>query len=199
MKFFPQSGLIFILAFCTQIGLAQTAIVLINEKPTRVKLEDGEITAVYNEVPNYMDGYEKAPEDAFKKLPLQRINNDIEVVAQPAVAVADTESDSDIEIDAPEKPELEPSVYFEKNSAILTDESLATIQAYATRFKDRSNKSILLKAWYRSGDERSQELVENRLDACRAYLETNGVASNIILTSLIGSNRESKFVSVILN
>ena len=200
MKFLPTSGLIVVFAFCTQIGIAQTTVVLINEKPTRVKLQDGEIAAVYNEVPGYMKGYKKSPADAFQKLDIKLIeggiDSDTPVAAEelPNDVAPEATTSFDTSSDLPE-----PYVNFDSGSAILTDASLTTIQSFASAMKSGNRKSILLKSWFKSGDGGSQELIQNRLDACRAYLESQGVPSNRILTSLIGSNRESKFVSVVIN
>ena len=203
MKFIPKCGLIVAFALSTQLSIGQSAIVLINEQPTRVKIENGEITAVYEKVPNYMDGYKKAPEDAFKKLPLKAITGSqvyvFEDTPEPAEINTTEDTGETIEVDAVEDSELASAIDFNSGSAILSNIALTTIEDYAKQLKNSEVKSILLKSWYRSGDSNSQELVKNRLEACRAYLESQGVASNVILTSLIGSNRESKFVSVIVN
>lgn len=187
------------LTLFTQLGLTQSAIVLINEQPTRVKLEDGEITTVYEKVPNHMDGFAKAPEDAFSKLELSQFNADVPAVADNDTTESDTEDIQILDDSHLEVANIDESVNFDYDSAILTPGALTTIKSYASVIKSNDKYTVMLKSWYKSGDQRSQELVKNRLDACKAYLEANGVPSNIIVTSMIGSNRESKFVSVILN
>lgn len=202
MKFLPTTGLIVTLALQCSITFSQkTAIVLINEQATKVELTDGEITAVYNAVPGHMNGYSKAPNDDFRKIPLQQLDTDRLLAVQQSADPAD----KDLFLPEPEEPATDESnalnqaVYFDFESAILSNEALGTIENYADVLKARQANSVLLKSWYKNGDANSEKLVKNRLDACRAYLETQGVGSNIILTSLIGSNRESRFVSLILN
>jgi outer membrane protein OmpA-like peptidoglycan-associated protein len=209
MKFYPHCGLTIILAFITHIGWAQTAIVLINEQPTRVSLNNkGEISKVYNKVPGYMSDFKKAPRDEFKKFELSDIDNNEDLVMMAPQTLSETDATQAAAVNAQKEEAIDiedsdnrvsPSIYFDMASAILSEESLNTIKAYASVLKERGANSVLLKSWYKSGDKKSQELVENRLEACRQFLETQGVASNIILTSIVDSNRESSYVSVIVN
>jgi len=207
MKFFPRLGLCAVLLSLGVLLQAQkTAIVLINEQPTRVVIKDGEITEIKSLVPGYMTGYQKAQADKFQKVPLQSIEY---LKASDSVVIAAYKGENSIpDSIAPEDKTstatksdkaLSQSVNFDFESAILSDLALETIEAYAELLNSGSARSILLKSWYKDGDQKSEELVRNRLAACRQYLETRGVASNIILTSLIGSNRESRIVSVVLN
>lgn len=207
MKFFSRLGLCAVLLGLGVLLQAQkTAIVLINEQPTRVVIKDGEITEIKSLVPGYMSGYQKAPADNFQKVPLQSIEY---LKASDSIVIAAFRGENTITdnkaleekaavVDKTKKA-LSQSINFDFESAILSELALETIEAYAELLNSGSARSILLKSWYKDGDQQSEELVRNRLDACRQYLETRGVASNIILTSLIGSNRESRFVSVVLN
>lgn len=207
MKFSPICGLLAVL-LCTALSAnaQKTAVILINEQPTRVVLENGEIAQVKGVVPAHMNGYEAAPRDAFQKIPLESIEilnpqSETPVALSlaenvPGTTEAGTTGDT---ADGSNTATLSKSINFSFESATLSEESLQTIESYAKVLNNRTSKSILLKSWYKDGDARSEELVRNRLDACRQYLETRGVASNIILTSLVGSNRESRFVTVILN
>ena len=192
MIFFSRIGLCTVLlALGVLLQAQKTAIGLINEQPMRLFIKDGEITEIKSLVPGYMAGYQKAPVDNFQKVALQPIEY---FKASDSVAVAALKGGN-----AKTDKALSQSINFDFESAILSDLALETIEACAELLKSGSARSILLKSWYKDGDQQSEELVSNRLEACRQYLETKGVASNIILTSLIGSGRESRFISVVLN
>ena len=208
MIFFSRIGLCTVLlALGVLLQAQKTAIGLINEQPMRLLIKDGEITEIKSLVPGYMAGYQKAPVDNFQKEALQPIEyfKASDSVAVAALKGGNAKTDNNLVVDETTATvhktdkALSQSINFDFESAILSDLALETIEACAELLKSGSARSILLKSWYKEGDQQSEELVSNRLEACRQYLETKGVASNIILTSLIGSGRESRFISVVLN
>ncbi len=204
MKFFPKFGLLLSLVLTTHLGISQSAVILINEKPTRVVLKNGDIAEVKNLVPRYMDGYKRSPKDDFIKLPFEFLNDNRAMASStsdtPVIEefiVSESVNNENYEEDITDSEDK--AVYFDFDSAILTAEALEAIKSYSTEIKENKIQSILLKSWYKSGDSNSYELINNRLTACRQYLEANGVPSNLILTSTVGSNRESRFVSILIN
>ena len=207
MKIIPTRGLFIILLLSSATLMSQTKVVLINEVPTRVEIADGDITAVNSEVPGYMNGYTKSPQSNFIRAPYQLPKpvaayaelDSPEIDLSNVPALTDTNETDDSEISDDMIDELNNSLFFDYGSAILSEENIKNLDGFAEKLKSRSAKTILLKSWFRGGDDESHTVVKNRLDACKQYLETKGVASNIILTSQIGSNRESRFVTVVLN
>ena len=135
-------------------------------------------------MPGYMAGYIKPSKDLFTLVEPQ-----LESEANLIAAAEPTE--------VPELPiKLANSLDFEAGSAILSNEAIADIQKFAHKAKSGGNKTIILQAYYKTGDTSSQELTINRLDACKQLLQINGVQSSLIFTTFSGSNSPGDSVSV---
>jgi len=173
------------------IASAQSQTVLVNGEPTRVDLIGSDVTAVNNEVKGYMRGYERPPFDPFKKAspipsPITRTaTRSSQTVATSKPRTASTPATS-------VKPE--GGLTFEGITTKLT----ASAKEQIKKIKSGEVKSVLLKSWHLAGNKISQNLIKQRLDACRAVFMAEGIGPNVILTSLTAGSEESKKVEVIL-
>ena len=159
-------------------------VVLINGTPQKVTLKNGEITSVDKAMPGYMAGFIKPKSDMFTLMDIY-LESEAEIIAEAKPT----------EVEAlPVK--LANSLEFESGSAILTNETISTIKQFAEKATAGGNKTIILQAFYKTGDTESQELTINRLDACKQLFEINGVQSSLIFTTFSGSNSPGDFVSV---
>ncbi len=169
---------------CSAITQAQY-VVLVNGNATKVDLDGSDVVALHEELPRYMRGFEKAPYDGFMKtMPLSNIED---------IIVAEDSGDIIYEND----PSLPPNaLYFDPDLATLTKSTIAALKNYATMIKESNSKSVILKSWYKLGDINSQELISNRLEACKQYLEINGIQGSLIFTSFTASKNATDYVSI---
>ncbi|NNE26629.1 MAG: hypothetical protein HKN09_07280 [Saprospiraceae bacterium] len=162
---------------------AQT-VVLVNGNAKRVALKNGEIVSIDKDMPGYMAGYIKPKNDIFTL-----VNPQLESSEELLAATEPTEVEA--------RPiKLANSLEFESGSAILSNETIEAIKQYAEKAKSEPNKTIILQAYYKTGDTSSQDLTLNRLDACKQLLELNGVQSSLIFTTFSGSNAPGDYVDV---
>ena len=155
-------------------------VVLVNGEAAAVELEGSQVTAINRQLPNYMRGFIKPGSDIFLKAPL--------FPGEEAAVAEDT---------GVEKPVLlANAVFFENNSAILSNKTIESLKKYAQTAQKNGPKTIILKSWYEVGNENSQELVNNRLEACKEFLEINGVQGSLIFTSFTGADEETDYVTV---
>lgn len=186
-----------ICAFLFTTNAHSQVIVLINEVATRVDHVDGDLEKLYEEIPDYMDGFEKSPYDMFTKVPPRLLSeltasNDIAVVERTKTADANNLVDSD------KTEEDNNAIYFKSNSVTIGKKYTTKIGDFSKEVTSGKARSVLLKSWYKTDDDASQDLAKQRLEACKKYMEKEGVPSNLILTSVIGSNKASNYVSVLL-
>jgi len=165
--------------------LSQSKVVLINEIPTKVDIENNEIASIHESVPSYMKGYEKAPRDIFRKIWPG------ETVKLLAAAPKDPKSEVKTAI-----TESDNAIRFNSDSYSLSENTKLNLDKLAQKILDSKSTSILLKSFYKLGDVDSQELTINRLDACKDYLQTKGIQGSLILTSFTGSENQTDKVSV---
>lgn len=175
---------ILFLAVSLSASFSQEKVVLVNGNATKVELDGSTIIAIHEKVPGYMRGYIKPKSDIFKK----------------TMPLSDRESykgaDAEIEIFEPLPIVAENALYFDQNMATLTDNTMTALKKHAETIKSGGVKTVSLKAWYKLGDESSQHLVANRLDACKRFLELNGVQSNLIFTSFTAAKDISEYVEI---
>lgn len=181
MKIIPNI-LVFISLICASMLTGQSTIVLINEVPTRVEVDNGELTSINETVPSYMRGYEKAPGDAFRKLWPGEV--------LPARAADSNESGA-----AVASEEADHALNFRAYSSSLTAKTKANLDKLAEEIKSKGSSTVLLKSSYKVGDLSSQQLTINRLKACKDYLEANGIQGSIILTSFTGEETQANHVT----
>ncbi len=203
-----------------QTGNSQTAIIL-NGTPTMVTLNGKDITKIHGEAIDFMNGFKQSPKGIFKFAPLgknpaatSRIVNEgiaqteVEKVVAPektiivqnnAVIVKET-GNSQIKTTEISRTEIKSGTYilFESKSALLITTALKDLDGYADKIKAGEASSVVLESFYRRGDRKSEELVKNRMEACKQYLELKGVPINIIATNISQSMRETEKISVTL-
>jgi hypothetical protein len=186
MKITPNNYLFIFLLFASFLS-GQSTVVLINEVPTRVEIDGGEITAINEKVPSYMRGYEKSPKDAFRKLwPGEDL---------PVLADNQTDGDAIAESNAVLPKE---AISFKANSYELGEDTKANLAKLAQQIREENRTSVVLKSWYKIGDFQSQDLTINRLDACKDFLVTNGVQGSLIVTSFTGTEKQVNHVQATL-
>ena len=190
MKIIPTVSLTsLLLLLCFSIS-AQT-MALVNGVATKVKYQDGELLEIYDTYPNYMNGFELPSEDNFTKVPPRLLQLE-QPVAEEALAEADIMKKT-------EEYKVNNALFYDESSNTLDAESVIRVAGYANNYKSKTTKSFLLKGWYNNTDDESQKRIKQRLDEGKKALEKQGVPSNLILTSLIGASKESRFVTVITN
>jgi len=173
---------------------AQNKTVLINGVATKVNVSNTQLVAIYDSLNSYMDGYEAAPSDPFKKV---RPRLQSEIAAAP-VASASPETSNVKYVDVDKEMNFDNGLFFEPNSAVLTKKAENAVKKYVNTLKSGKAKTVLLKSWHLSDNKASKELVKDRLEACKKVFISNGIGTNVILTSLTASNEESKFVTIVL-
>jgi outer membrane protein OmpA-like peptidoglycan-associated protein len=198
MKKIPILTLLTFLLFVSNQSIGQVK-VLINEVATDVDHLNGNIIASHKQYPNFMNGYESAPFDPFTKVP-PRLNDQNYAdtsLANTNIASNLTEPVSTPILSSNRVIREDKLVYFIGNTTKLKKNSLSIVSAFSDRIAKGKSKSILITGWYKTDDKASQKLIKERLEACKAKLEKSGVPSNLILTSIFGSNSEKSYLSVI--
>jgi len=172
---------------------------LVNGVATDVDQKNGNVTALYSEFPNYMDGYEKAPFDPFKKVP-PRMN-----ILNYAEATFLKQADKQSTLkqakasanNTPRSSKRDKFIYFEGNSSTINKNSLPKVASNSKKIIEGKAKSLLIKGWFKKNDDSSKQRIERRLEVCKAELEEKGVPSNLILTSIMESNKELRYLSIL--
>lgn len=167
-------------------GFGQTKVVLVNGDAKLVELSGSDVTTIKKDLPRHMRGYEKPSYDLFKKRsPLAELSSPVAVNELGGDIVPSSKSES-----------ISNAIYFDSNSAILTDQAIAALKRWSTELKSKGNQTVLLKSFYKEGNTKSQQLVANRLDACKRYLELNGVQSSLIFTTFTGADNLVDYITV---
>ena len=176
--------------FFAMVGLtyvsAQT-VVLINGVPTKVELSGTEIVKVIGVDDNYMAGFDNR-QSQFKN-----VNQDA-AVTSVNLPVEDVIPSNTIK----DSPISGNYFKFERNSALLSQLSINEIKDYASKVTSGQASKVTLQSFYESSSARSEQLTKNRLDACKKYLELNGVSASAITIESIPNDRQSDKVSITL-
>lgn len=201
MKYLPFFTLLLSMVYSIPNSNAQVK-ALVNGVATDVEHKNGTITAMNDSFPDYMNGFEKPPYDMFQKVrPRLETNAYAESDKPQPVIVAETEKEptlKDIERLDRQRAKKNNAIYFKDNAATIRPVSNKKLMYFSEKIKNGSSKSVLLKAWYELDNLESQELIKERLEMCKQEMEEQGVPSNLILTSILGSSKESKFVTVLM-
>jgi len=189
-----------VLSFSFNFLLAQS-VILINGVPTQVRLEGTEIVEVKGEAKNYLAGFDSSAVSTGFQYAELRMNQRTPAVAEAPVRQA-TKPNVAPSLSSPRaasSPFISGNYFkFGSNSALLSDTSLKEIRQYSEKIKSGKASSVLLESFHVDGNASSQELVMNRLEACKNYFEVNGVPSNLIVTNIYPNDKESDKVSVTL-
>lgn len=208
--------LITISALAISISLLQAqTIVLLNGVPTKVMLEGTKIVSIGESVDAHMAGYAAAtteieysdnPDfidatstDSYRK-PSSTAIASTPVTSAPTAAV-DTPTPPKVKpeavLPAVEKPLVAGNYFnFSGNSALLSASAIDQIKEYSQKILTGEASSVLLESFFDASNKRSEELVQNRLDACKRYFEVNGIANNLVQVNKIADKTQSNKVSV---
>ncbi len=184
------------------VGLSAQTVVLINGVPTKVKLNGSEIVKVLGVENNYLAGYATS-QNEFQTV------DPTDPTSAPTVASADTNPTTRSASNASSPATTQSSnsattafsgnyFKFDRNSALLSQLSINEIKDYAKKITSGQASSVILQSFYRTNSLRSEQLVKNRLDACKKYFELNGVSASAITTESIANDRQSDKVSITL-
>ncbi len=193
---------VILLALVGLAGLSAQTVVLINGVPTKVELNGSEIVKVLGVENNYLAGYATAQNDYQTVDPTTRAtiatasdNTDLNQTSTTTANASTTE---------PQGSNNASTAFsgnyfkFERNSALLSQLSINEIKDYAKKVTTGQASSVTLQSFYRTNSQRSEQLVKNRLDACKKYFELNGVSASAITTESIPNDRQSNKVSITL-
>lgn len=185
MKF---TSLKFILVgLCLYASSATAQIILVNGQPTEVEIQNNELTKIKGKVTGHMTDYRSAPSDKFTKVS-PRLD---EIITSKAVlAESDNISGSTIN-------NLK-TVSFDDQSTFIDKDGQKFLDNIVSTIKSGKSTTILLKSWYKSGDKSDIALTRQRLDACKRYLEDQGIISNLILTSMVAKSDKSADIAVFM-
>ncbi len=175
--------------------LSSQTVVLINGVPTKVILEGTEIKDIKGEVSSYMSGFEKSQKaNVFQYARLDQSGStagQVQDKSPSSLVISKTK--------VSESPIISGNYFkFENDSALLSTLAINDIKDHASKVVSGVASSILLESFHLAENEKSIELIRNRLDACKKYFEINGVPSNAIVTNMYPNDKESNKVSVTL-
>ena len=174
------------LLFIASVSMSQK-VVLINGNAAQVELNGSEVVSISKIMPDYMIGYKKAPADAFKKNnPIAEPEN-VYVAEDTGQAIPGITTDSALN-----------EMTFAANKATLTDSTMEALKRYARKILEEKSSSVSLKSWHKLDDPVSQQLASNRLDACKRFLEINGVQGSLIFTSFTATHNPVDYVTISL-
>ena len=211
-----QILLILVFAFSSYGASQAQTIVILNGVPTKVQLEGDKIISVLEEMPNYLDNYQ----NSASEIQYGNVNNAVEgalastttpvnttAATQPTTVVTETSSKPKPAVETNTEPPMTDSAKsftgnyfkFSGNSALLSELSINEIKDYAQKILNGEASSVTLESFYRANSTRSEQLVTNRLDACKKYFELSGVDPNLITINKVADKNQSNKVAVTLN
>ena len=201
--------LVAVIACSSNFAHTQTVVIL-NGVPTKVQLEGDKIVSILEEVPNYLgNGYENksteikygakgniiegtvasTPTAAATLTTTSSVTKTTTTTTTTTTATTQTQSTS---------PIIGNYFKFSGNSALLSELSISAIKDYAKKIASGEASSVTLESFYQTDNARSEQLISNRLDACKKYFELSGVSSSQIKTNKIADTNQSNKVSVTL-
>ena len=198
--------LISVVTFSSNLAYTQSVVIL-NGVPTRVQLDGDKIVSILEEVPNYLSSEYERKNTEIKHGDPANVVKDAKT-SQPAEAIAvnattkakSTETTETVETKTTisSEPLVSKKFKFSGNSALLSELSISEIKNYAKKVISGEASSVTLESFFQTGNRRSEQLINNRLDACKKYFELSGVDSSKIMTNKIADNNQSNEVSVTL-
>jgi len=211
IKIFTLTVLTIVLS--TLFGSAQT-VVLINGVPTKVTLDGTKIVSVIGPAENHLKNFTSATSEiSYASADIDKINGagvSDETTSSPTASVSTgtpdtgtvttTTATTATTTPTESKPAALAGNYFkfERNSALLSELSINEIKDYADKITNGSASSVTLQAYYRANSKRSEQLIKNRLDACKKYFELNGVSTSAIKIEKLPEEQQSDKVSVLV-
>ena len=176
---------VIVFMYCGIMNAQKT--VLVNGEATLVTLSNNDIASVKGSKANHMSGYAQPSSDIYKKVK-PRIGNSVPSTRTIPAPVSNTKE--------PLMRNTE-SVSFADGNSDVSAEAKKYLNSVAKSVKSGEVKTILLKTWYKSGDTDNISLTRRRLDSCKRFLESKGVVSNLILTSMVAKSKSSSEIAVL--
>lgn len=173
------------------------SVVLINGEPHNVRLSGSEITQVTGKASAHMQGFENK-DDGFQKVGIQPRTPNQSVPDKAEVAAASSRKVITSTVSSKGKIKSGNKVLFKAGSSELPLPGKKELRKKAADIVTKIAKSVLIETSYIANDKESESLAKDRLAACKAYLEKNGVRSNVILTNTRREQNQSNDVSIIL-
>ncbi len=181
--------LFFVVSLNVQNMQGQTkTVVLINSVASEATLsQSGDILEVHREIPDHMRGYAKAPVNAFQYSPLR--------VGQTIAAVPEDRPETAAVPEEPTPDVIGNAIVFADGSAILDPSAMTRMDQIIRNMRSGGQRIIQLNSLYDLESATSRELAQNRLDACKSYLELKGVQGSNILIILDAANTDRNYIN----
>ncbi len=164
-------------------------VVLVNGEAKKVNIEDNAVTEIQKDVPNYMNGFEDTSADPYTKVE-PRIGTQAVVASDRNMAEAKLSPFTTVKKDK--------TVSFGDGSSVLSTEAQDFIKKIAASVKSGEAKTVLLKSSHVSDDRENLSIMRKRVEACKKLLIENGVAPNLILTSMFSAKEATDVVGILL-
>ncbi len=161
--------------------------ILVNGQATEVEILDKDLKKIKNQVDGYMADYQSPSSDKFTKVS-PRLGNQVQV--KPEQIQDESVAGSTIS-------NLK-TVSFEGQSTDINMAGKKFLDDIVNTIKSGKSTTILLKTWYKSGDKSNIAITRQRLEACKRYLESEGIVSNLILTSMVAKDDKSSDIAVFM-
>jgi len=159
------------------------ATILYNSQPVEVQLsEAGRILAFYGLSPNYMAGYDLGPSKAT-----QQSITDIQLV-EPGF----TNSSQNAEYDVVSRDRVDLS--FNDGFATLSQSTIGQLNEVSKKVLAEGYAKVLVTAY--SSAEKSEKLLQNRLNSVITYLNIKGLSSDQVVTEVRESAALTDTVSI---
>ena len=135
---------------------------------------DAAMIAKVKEAENVQFKSTKKPEPQFKTVIIEEgsINSD-----SPNVIVSEDNGKSEVS-------KFNYDLKFQGFTARLTPVLINQLQDVAKDYKENTQKNIFIRSFITQGDTTNEQLAENRMIACKDLLETYGIDSSKISTSI---------------
>ena len=176
-----------LLVLCLYACTATGQTILVNGQATEVEILDKNLRKVKEKVNGYMVEYQSPSNDKFTKVS-PRLNNQVQIKPaqiQNEIVLSSTISNL-------------KTVSFEGQSSDINMDGKKFLDDIINTIKSGKSSTILLKTWYTSGDKSDIAITRNRLEACKRYLESEGIVSNLILTSMVAKEGKSSDIAVFM-
>ncbi len=183
--FNQAKNILFLIAFlCSSTLLfsqeGKKTVILIEGEATEVNLASyGEILSIYRKVPGYMTGFipytNQSRPDAQAVWPNNKLIEEVDVAKNGASFY---------------------NVFFDKTSNELGEQSLEKLDQVIEVYKKRVSSFLLISAYYTKGDRKSQQLANERIEACQSYLQEADITNSKMVISVTESSAASNNVQI---
>ena len=185
MTFTSLKFILVVLCFYAGTAVGQT--ILVNGQATKVEILDKDLKKVNGKVNGHMTEYQSPSNDKFTKVG-PRIGSQDQVKPKPRL---------DEKVSGSIISNLK-TVSFKGKSTDISMDGQKFLDDIVNTIKSGKSTTILLKTWYMAEDKADIAITRKRLDACKRYLESEGIVSNLILTSMVAKENKSSDIAVFM-